>query len=48
MPLIQSMVLLNREISSPAPQKRGCFYMAHGAFLGIERCKQGRTLYAPS
>ena len=32
MPLIQSMVLLEREISSPAPQKRGCFYMAHGAF----------------
>lgn len=32
MPLIQSMVLLKREISSPAPQKRGCFYMAHGAF----------------
>ena len=31
-PLIQSMVLLEREISSPAPQKRGCFYMAHGAF----------------
>ena len=23
---------LEREISSPAPQKRGCFYMAHGAF----------------
>lgn len=32
MPLIQSMVLLKREISGPAPQKRGCFYMAHGAF----------------